>query len=62
VSNIQSSEEAMQQIANALNFLEEHFEEPTVETIRTDSARIAFDPDAGKWFVEKYVRKVKEND
>lgn len=61
MSDIHSTEEAMEQIANALNYLEDHFASPEVKFIQTNSARIAFDEDAGRWFVEARVRKIRES-
>jgi hypothetical protein len=62
MSNIHSNEEALECVAEALNYLEEHYDSPRVDGIQTKSARIVFDHDAWKWYVETFTPKVKEGD
>lgn len=62
MSNIHSSEEAYESIADGLNYLIEHHETFPEVTVIGHSARIVFDEDTGKWFVENCTPKIKEGD
>jgi hypothetical protein len=61
MSNIHSNDEAYEAIVDGLNYLTEQRELFDVGVMGY-SFRLAFDIDAGKWYVEKFTPKVKEQD
>lgn len=62
MSNIHSNEEAYEAIVDGVNYLIEHMETLVEVTVVGTSARIVFDEDAGKFFVQARELRSRESD
>ncbi|GHF92293.1 hypothetical protein [Streptomyces griseosporeus] len=65
MSDIHSTEEAYERIAEALNYLEGHGAEimdvSVYGAIDGQVHRVLKDLDSGKWFVNKYPQRIRES-
>lgn len=60
MANIRSTKEAYEQIAEALNYLEESPEDLDETSVMGASHRVVYDEDIDKWFVEDVNSIVSE--